>query len=514
MVWIALFFERLSLQAIERGWVDASADTAADSPCGAAAGGPALAIADPLRVLAANDPARAAGITPGLKRAAALALAPQLLLRERDAALETGALAALAGWAQQFTPAVSLQSAPLFGIDDDVVAPAGLLLDVGASLRYFGGLARLLARLQRQLPGLGFSARLAVAPNADAAWLLARHRDGLRVDEAGLARAIGALPATLLATERAQKQMLAAIGLPRVHDLQQLPRAGLVRRFGRTLLDELDFALGHRVRPRRWFEAPAQFEQRIELMASVEHAPALLFGARRLLQLLAGWLMARQQAAREVELAIEHDGCADTVLPVRLAEPSHDAARLELLLREQLGRLRLPAAAQALRLCCRQPVTQALPSGELFPGAARAQEQLGRVIERLQARLGSEHVQRLQLAADHRPEAAYRIEAIDTLPGRPSETPAHQPGPGLPRPLWLLDEPIALAERNQRPYWQSPLTLLAGPERIEGGWWDEALVQRDYFVAENREHALLWIYRERFARPDGERGWFLHGCFG
>lgn len=506
MVWIALFFERLSLQAIERGWIDTGAEG------GAKADG--MAIADPLRVLAANDAAQAAGITPGLKRAAALALAPRLLLRERDAALEAAALAALAGWAQQFTPAVSLQSAPLFGIDDDVVAPAGLLLDVGASLRYFGGLARLLARLRRKLPELGFSARLAVAPNADAAWLLARHRNGLHVDEAGLAHAIGALPATLLAPERPQQQMLAAIGLPHVRDLQQLPRAGLVRRFGRTLLDELDFALGHRVRPRRWFEAPAEFEQRIELMASVEHAPALLFGARRLLQLLAGWLAARQQAAREVELAIEHDDCADTVLPIRLADPSRDAARLELLLREQLGRLRLPTAAQALRLCCRQPVAQALPSGELFPGAARAHEQLGRLVERLQARLGSEHVQRLRLAADHRPEAAYRIEAIDTPAGRSPETPALQPGPGLPRPLWLFDEPIALAERNQRPCWQSPLTLLAGPERIEGGWWDEALVQRDYFVAENREHALLWIYRERFAKPDGERGWFLHGRFG
>ena len=88
----------------------------------------------------------------------------------------------------------------------------------------------------------------------------------------------------------------------------------------------------------------------------------------------------------------------------------------------------------------------------------------------------------------------------------------------LPRPLWLLDTPEPLVERDGRPCWQGPLTLLAGPERIESGWWDEQPVQRDYFVAEDDAHRLLWIYRERLpaSRPTrGTRsGWFLHGRFG
>jgi protein ImuB len=51
--------------------------------------------------------------------------------------------------------------------------------------------------------------------------------------------------------------------------------------------------------------------------------------------------------------------------------------------------------------------------------------------------------------------------------------------------------------------------LLAGPERIESGWWDGHDVTRDYFVATNPAEALLWIYRER----DREGRWFLHGFF-
>jgi protein ImuB len=75
--------------------------------------------------------------------------------------------------------------------------------------------------------------------------------------------------------------------------------------------------------------------------------------------------------------------------------------------------------------------------------------------------------------------------------------------------LWLLASPQPLREIGAVPHYQGMLALLAGPERIESGWWDGADVARDYFIACNPAHALLWIYRER--RHDG--GWFLHGFF-
>jgi protein ImuB len=116
-------------------------------------------------------------------------------------------------------------------------------------------------------------------------------------------------------------------------------------------------------------------------------------------------------------------------------------------------------------------------------------------------------VHRVLLAADHRPEVAYRIAPID----RPLPQ-VDAPLPGMPRPLWLLDQPVALAERGQRPWWHGPLTLLAGPERIETGWWDGHLVQRDYFVAEGELSGWVWIYRTR--NTGGDSGWFLQGVFG
>ena len=83
--------------------------------------------------------------------------------------------------------------------------------------------------------------------------------------------------------------------------------------------------------------------------------------------------------------------------------------------------------------------------------------------------------------------------------------------PGL-RPLWFFDPPRPVRIRRFR--------LLAGPERIESGWWDDA-VARDYYVALGEDGAQCWLFHTRGnARPQrrgvdspSDDGWFLHGYF-
>jgi protein ImuB len=74
------------------------------------------------------------------------------------------------------------------------------------------------------------------------------------------------------------------------------------------------------------------------------------------------------------------------------------------------------------------------------------------------------------------------------------------------RPLWLLEVPRALGKKEPPHYCREALQRLAGPERIEAGWWDDAEVQRDYFVASTVGGSRYWIYRTA-------EGWFLHGIF-
>jgi protein ImuB len=87
--------------------------------------------------------------------------------------------------------------------------------------------------------------------------------------------------------------------------------------------------------------------------------------------------------------------------------------------------------------------------------------------------------------------------------------------PHLTRPSWLLPEPVPLPERQGRPWLEGQaLRLLAGPERIEAGWWDGPAAARDYFVAATPAGVLVWIYRARLPQTQAEGGWMLQGWFG
>lgn len=530
MLWLALHFPDLSLEVFERA-----------APTPGTGGAPLpLATCDHRSILLPNAPAREAGIAPGMRRASAQALLPTLRLVERDPAREQAALESLGNWALQFTPSVSFPAA----------SPAGLLLEIEPSLRLFGGAQSLLARVRSGLRLLGYRATSAIAPTAGGAWLLARHDDGLEIrDPESLHRRLDALPVGLLAAAGPHLATLESIGVHRVGQLDALPRAGIARRFDPALLEEIDRARGRRPEAHAWLRAPVEFSGRLELLARVTGVEPLLFAARRLLGELAAWLAARQAAVRRFVLNLRHDDGGSTSVEVRLADPGREVDRLFGVLRERLAGFRLPAPVETLELACTEVLPLPGDSASLLPSAASARQSLGQLLERLQARLGRDQVRRLHLVADHRPESAWRASTLDRLPdvgpgaarqgrkaaggtktpaGRPkasaggTKTPTGEPKapasvtePGvLPRPLWLLREPLRLVERNDQPWWGTPLALLAGPERIETGWWDQSLVQRDYFIAEDAHHVLYWIYRERTATAGASPGWFMQGRFG
>ncbi len=517
MLWLAAFLPNFTLDCCLRG-----------SPSLNAATG----ITERGRLVVANQPALSAGVQAGHTTATALALLPSIQLIEHSATRESEALHGLAVWAQQFTPTVSLRTPAT------AAAPAGLLLEVAGSLRLFGGADRLIKRLHAGLADSGFAANVSAAETPSGAWLLARHRHALHADNLARLRALlGYLPVRLLAAAQTHQDALQAIGIRTLEHLMQLPRAGLARRFGIELLDELDRATGQRPDPQPIFVSPAQFSSWLELPAPVDDAERLLFAARRLLLQLCGWLAGRQSGARRVALHAEHERRPATLIRFGPDRPSRDAAQLALLLSEALRRCQLSAATSSLRLQCEDVHTYAPTSQELFPGAATAHEQIDRLVERLKARLGHDQVAQLHQVAEHRPECAWRIEPVQ-LPRphnieRPSRStprlrtathgnaarrawesqhPSQAALASLLRPLWLIDPPVALSERNNRPFWESPLSLLAGPERIESGWWDDKLVLRDYFIAEDTSHRLLWIFRERLS--DTGKAWYLHGRFG
>jgi len=324
--------------------------------------------------------------------------------------------------------------------------------------------------------------------------------------------------------------VLQGMGLRTLDDLLVLPRAGLARRFGERLLVELDRAFGRRPDPREPIVLPPSFESRLELFARADTTEQVLHGAARLLERLIVWLSAQHAFVRRFRLLMHQEARWQSdrtpeasALEIALAEPSRDSAHLLVLLREQLARLRLPAPTLELRIQVEDISRRPPPNGELFATARSEHEGLTRLIERLQARLGPGQVQRLVAIEDHRPERASAwCEARASEAGSKRSPPASpSSSAAAARPVWLqAAEP--LLERAARPLLDGrPLQLLAGPERIEAGWWDAGLAGRDYFIAATAEGALVWIFRERLPlsrsageEEEGTSGWFLQGRFG
>ena len=511
MLWIALHLPLLSLESF-----------AATLPPGASR--QALALMDAQRIRSANAAARALGVKPGLKRATALALAPQLTLGQADPARDAQALSAVAHAALAFTPSVTIQPPGAAAAPD--AAADTVLLEVQASLRYFGGLQSLLQRLRAALAPLGHSLHAVSASTALGAALLAQVHPSLHCADLAATRcALEAAPAWLLGL--AHREALQGMGLRTLADLRGVPRDGLARRFGEAMLSEFDRAMGTRPDPREPISLPPAFDSRLELFARADTTEQLMHGAGLLLARLVAWLSAQHAFVRRFTLEMQHEkrsrhdpsGAAVTPLELALAEPSRDPAHLLALLRERLAQLQLPAPTLELRLHAEDIARRPPPNSELFPTPKSEHEGLTRLIERLQARLGAEQVLRLVPLQDHRPERASAWQLADAQQMRPARArcsaPARAATPPAVRPVWLLPQPEPLRERQSGPLLDGqPLQLLSGPERIEAGWWDAALAERDYFIAQQPGGALVWVYRARLPVAASAQGWFLQGRFG
>ena len=382
---------------------------------------------------------------------------------------ERKALAAIATWLGQFTPRVTLEP------------PGSVAAEVQGSLRLFGGIHRLKARLRVGLAELGFEASIAFAATARAALWRASGGGG----------PLEELPVEVTGLEQDALDLLQGLGVRTVGELMRLPRDGVALRFGRGLLAELDRALGKIPEPRLFFVPPARFAARLELPSEVMHAEGALFAARRLLVQLEGFLAARQAGVRGFTLAMVHDGRQPTLMTVNLAAPAREAAHFLVLVRERLQRVTLASPVDAIRLEADEIEPLPGATAALFRDARVAGEDWTWLVERLAARLGGGAVHGLAVHSEHRPELAWRR----TEPGAKAPVAIEAPGP---RPLWLLETPRRLGEGE--------FALLAGPERIESGWWDGNEARRDYYIARSGDGSLAWVFR-------AADGWYQHGIF-
>lgn len=411
-----------------------------------------------------------------------------------------------------------------------------LLLEVSGCMRLWGGRSALLGQLAQSSPA---AQPLQYAEGATSLVALARLRLLLRGCSAAAvaARAAADLPWPVLDAARPHAAVLQRLGLHNWGQLDALPRHGLARRFGSALLHALDVAFGRAADHYRWQVLPQRFRRTLLLPQRADTASALLWTARRLLGLLQAWLMARQQGVLALELAWQFDQrrAGGHELPpwqatvLRTAQPVQAMAHLERLLAGQLARVRLLAPASSLRLHVLETAPWRPPTPSLLPEEAPQGEPWHRFVERVGARLGAGCAMQPVLGEVHAPCGRQQWLPASTALPRPAQMPAagQMATDGL-LPAGLLQAPRRLGSQEGQPCLDGQrLHLLAGPQRMESGWWGEALAQpgarpvlaaRDYFVAQGQDGALLWIYRERATAAaahaaDAAPRWFVQGFY-
>jgi protein ImuB len=496
MLWIALELPSLPLQLAERGSCSPTplviADGAAQRP----------------HVACANAAARGAGVREGVAVAAAKALAGDLRILARDPGRERAALEDLAGWAAQYSSCVSVDG-------------QGIALEVGPSLKLFGGLGKLSGTVRDGVRALGYRATLGIAPTPLAARLFARaEAQGIRVRSCvavgELGNRIAGLPLFLLDWPARSLALLADLGILRFRDLLALPREGLARRFGPQVVEDIDKALGRLPDPRIPHVAPERFLARLELAHETHSAEALLFPLRRLLVQMEGFLRGRGAGVMSLAMGLEPFRGARTGLSLQFASPEREAEFILALVREKLARIRISAPTLTVELRADELVPFMPRSSTWLPG--REEQAIGceRLLQRLAARLGREKVFGIALADDHRPGRDWapadagvsaRCHSREACP-RVTLSGGGNPISG-PRPFWLLLRAQKLVTEAGSPQLQGRLDMLSGPERIEAGWWDGMTVARDYHVAANPRGETYWIYREH----EDPSGWYVHGVF-
>ena len=462
--------------------------------------GRSLAIVEPgrqqLRVVAVNERARASGIKPGFGLAAAMALSESLEALERSPEAERRCLEELAAWAHSLTPLVSL--AP----------PDSLLLEVRGSLKLFGGLAALQARLAEELAHRGFSFELCAAPTPLAALWLARHGSTDVLEASALAARLGGLPLRVTGWPEAVLSLLAEMGARNVGDCLRLPRDGFARRVGPGFLQELDKALGRLADLRVEFETEQGLSRTIEFSEETASTEVFARALEAVVAEITVTLRRLQRRARTLQLAFHHLHRPATLSRIELVEPAHETARLLDPLSARLESIALPAPVVALALSVDELVAMQAETAELFTdpeASAPDSTSAAALIEHLRGRFGIEKVYGLELVAEYRPERAWSKSTERLLQSRNRTA---EPSPWAhDRPLWILPEPLPLA----RGIAELGCTDFerAAVERIESGWWDGEDIRRDYYVVSTSQGERLWAYRDCATSH-----WYLHGIFG
>jgi protein ImuB len=470
-----------------------------------------------LSLLSVDASAARLSLKAGMPLANARAIVPHLIAIEADINADAKLLEAVADWCDRFTPFVARDG-------DD-----GLLLDITGATHLFGGEKAMLAHMRALFAKQKFAAQFAIAGSAMAARALARYADGAIVAEQQESQAVAPLPVAALALDPAVTHAFRRAGLKTIGLVASRGRAELASRFGRTMVEQLDRALGRS-------EMPISLRRRLpDIMAEyrfaepVATADVISASLEMLAQSLCLALEQRGQGARKLEAVFFRADGAVRVIAIETARPTRDAKIIIRLFRERLDALADPVDPGFGFDLIRLEAIHAEREDQDAKSFADddSEKEIAFLVDRLAARFGTTRILSFQPQNTHIPEAASIAVPAQSAKSAKQIWTDLRDEDGLPRrPLRLFAraEPIeVMAQVPDGPpvrfRWRRVLHAVRraeGPERIAMEWWRSAQpgLTRDYFRVEDEAGRRFWLYRDGlYAHETGIPRWYIHGLF-
>ncbi len=507
-----------------------------------------------MRVAAVNAAAAAEGIGPGQSLSDARALYPDLKVDPADPAADAKGLAGLAEWCERYTPWAAAD-----GED-------GMRLDITGCAHLFGGEAALIDDLAGRLQRMALSARIAIADSPGAAWAWSHYGqiggaaaggDGILAPGTAAA-ALAPLPIAALRLAAEPVDGLRRLGLYRIGDLYRMPRAPLAARFGAQVAWRLDQALGRQEEPISPPRPVPAFQVSMHWAEAIGQLEAITAATEILLTRLGRLLEEAHRGARRLELALHRVDGSVVRVAVGTARAARDRHHLMRLFGDRLEAVDPGFGIEAMILSA--GATDRLDAGQLALGSAAAaaeQDALGRLVDRLQNRLGARNVVALDPVDSHIPERAVRFVAAGALmPTIDGGFSARQP-----RPIRMLPSPEPIEAMaplpDEPPVWfrwrrlAHRIVRAEGPERIAPEWWRHLPSTaaplplapttsstsstssaapaspaapaasarprvRDYYRLEDAGGRRFWVYRDGLYESGDKAdspAWYMHGVF-
>ena len=439
------------------------------------------------KIIAYNNLSKDYGIDKTISLSTALAMCPDLIIKERNSSQEKKLLNNLAIIGYQFTADITIEN-------------HALCLEISKSKRLFRGYNNLLCLIHEKISLHKIFAINGFGINPLIAKILCKNKFQKNLPNLNnVYKELNKIPAIKITDNLNTRKIFSQLGIQSIKDLIDIPISLLSERFNSDLISNLEILLNKKQQILCKFKPSKTFHDEIQYINGLTNKESLIFPMKSLLKSLNEYLIAIHCRCSQIIWKFTTPLNVNITMKIKLSRSKNDWSELLNLSQIKLDNINLPKVVEKVSLYCADLIQDKKINNEIFNDNKNKSQYKGNLVDSIVAKVGEKALFTLLTKNEHIPEKAGSITKFDMKQFFEQQTTENT------RPLWLLKTPNPIKFLNGKLYFKSPITILSGPERINDNWWENNQ-QLDYYIARDEEGTNYWIYKSGVK-------WFIHGIF-